>query len=86
MFINTGAPNYSYFILFWSKIMSRVYLLRKPQLKALSFKLLGYFYTKIFQCTPLDFNSHFLMKPSKTEKNDIHMNLILMHRYTSFSL
>lgn len=29
---------------------------------------MGYFYTKIFQCTPLDMSSHFPMHPSKIEK------------------
>lgn len=76
MLINT------YFIVFYFILVQNCEqtLLRKSQLKALSFKLLGYFYTKIFQCTPLDLTSHFLMNPSKTEKeNDIHMYLILMH-------
>lgn len=77
MLINTGTPNYLYFILVQICEQS---LFKKPQIKALSFKLLGYFYTKIFQCTPLDLNSHFLMHPSKREKqNDIHMYLILIH-------
>lgn len=57
--------------------MSRVY----KKAETPGFKLLGYFYTKIFQCTPLDLSSHFLVHPSKIEKKKrySHIYLILTH-------